>query len=182
MGYRALRCLLSAGVLAVLSACAGTPASLAPLPEPIPDLQQVVADPAAMKGDTVVWGGVIAELENTTTGTRLEVVSRPLDRQGRPRALDDSRGRFRAHSGDFLDPQIYREGREVTVRGAIHGIEEGTIGDYAYTFPVLQADAVYLWPRRTAPDPLRHDPFYDPFFGPWGPRPGWPYHAHPWYW
>ncbi|MGM0671173.1 MAG: Slp family lipoprotein, partial [Pseudomonadota bacterium] len=150
------RVLVAAGVMLLLAGCAGVPASLAPLPAAAPDREQVLADPDAVKGETVVWGGVIAAVKNTSGGTRLEVVARDLDRQGRPQEADRSPGRFRAVSSGFLDPQIYAEGREVTVRGVIQGTEEGTIGDYDYTFVTLQADAVYLWPRRPPPSE-RHD-------------------------
>ncbi|WP_024326882.1 Slp family lipoprotein [Thioalkalivibrio sp. AKL19] len=183
------RVLVAAGLMFLLVGCAGVPASLAPLPAAAPDREQVLADPAAAKGETVVWGGVIAAVENTSGGTRLEVVGRDLDRQGRPQEADRSPGRFRAVSSGFLDPQIYAEGREVTVRGVIQGTEEGTIGDYAYAFVTLQADAVYLWPRRPPPSERHHrdpfyDPLYDPFYSPWGPRYGayGRYHPHPWYW
>ncbi len=181
----AWRGLLVAALLAFLGGCAGVPANLAPLPATALERDQVLDDPAAVKGETVVWGGVIASIENTSGGTRLEVVGRELDRQGRPRESDRSAGRFRVVSGGFLDPQIYKEGREVTVRGAIHGTEEGSIGDYAYTFVTLQADSVHLWPRRPPPrERAYRDPFYDPFYDPWGPRYGLygRYHPHPWYW
>ncbi|WP_051080752.1 Slp family lipoprotein [Thioalkalivibrio sp. ALMg13-2] len=184
-----LRSLVLTGLLLLVTGCAGVPAALSPLPVAAPDRDQVLADPEAVKGETVVWGGVIADIENTSGGTRLEVVARELDRQGRPQEADRSPGRFRVVSSGFLDPQIYKEGREVTVRGVIHGIEEGRIGDYAYTFVTLQADAVYLWSRRPPPtergyrDPF-YGPFYDPFYSPWGPRYGLygRYHPHPWYW
>ncbi|WP_038059517.1 Slp family lipoprotein [Thioalkalivibrio sp. ALJT] len=180
----ALRGLLAAGVLWLLAGCAGLPADLAPLPDAAPDREQVLADPAAVRGETVVWGGVIADIENTSGGTRLEVVARELDREGRPRESDGSPGRFRAFSTGFLDPQIYSQGREITVRGSIQGTEEGHIGDYAYTFVSLQADAVHLWPRRPPlTDRRLHDPFYDPFYRPWGPRFGPPgrINAYSWF-
>ena len=37
-------------------------------------------------------------------------------------------------------------GREITVLGKLQGVEEGKIGDAPYSFPVLKADSVHLWP------------------------------------
>ena len=56
-------------------------------------------------------------------------------------------------------------GRELTVVGTLHGTLSQKVGDYDYTYPRVEADAVYLWPKRVPMQ--RYSPgFYDPFWGP----------------
>ncbi len=160
--------------------CAGTPEAIAPLPPEPLSRAEVLADPDGARGATVVWGGVIAAIDNRDDGTGLELVARSLDRAGRPRDSDRSEGRFRVWTPDFLDPQIYAPGREVTVRGEVDGVEHATIGEYPYPFVTLRATGVHLWPVREPPrEPLYHDPWfwpglYDPYWRsyPWRPAPG----------
>lgn len=172
-------CPALAGLLlaVLLVGCASIPEGIEPLPEEPLTRAEVLADPEATKGQAVVWGGVIAAVENTRDGTRLEIVARPLNREARPREVDQSEGRFRAYIDDFLDPQVYEEGREVTVRGRLAGIEEGTIGEFDYRFVRVDAQTAHLWAKRPPP---RDRYYYDP----WGP-PGYmgPYwRPHPYYW
>ncbi|MGM0553417.1 MAG: Slp family lipoprotein [Pseudomonadota bacterium] len=161
---------------ALLAGCAGIPETIAPLPQEMPSRAEVLADPEAARGTTVVWGGVIAAIDNREDGTRLELVARSLDRSGRPRDSDRSEGRFRAWTPEFLDPQIHAPGREVTVRGEVEGVERDAIGDYPYTYVTLRATGVHLWPVREPPrDPLYHDPWFWPGFY----DPYWRHHPHP---
>lgn len=174
----------------VLAGCASVPERLAPLPEDPVELSVARGDPAAVEGRLVVWGGVIAAVENTRDGTVLEVVKRSLDRDARPQPADVSPGRFRVYSDAFLDPRDHAPGREVTVRGRVAGSEEDRIGEHAYEFVRLEAEGVHLWERRPRPRDRYHDPWYDPLYGHWGPRgyygPGWRYpyprHHDPRYW
>jgi outer membrane lipoprotein len=43
------------------------------------------------------------------------------------------------------------------------------VGEFDYAYPRVEADVVYLWPKR--PIRVNYPPgFYDPFWGPgWGP-------------
>ena len=57
---------------------------------------------------TVRWGGTIVGIANTADNkTQVEIVSRPLQRSGRPINDDRTDGRFIAEFSDFLDPEIY---------------------------------------------------------------------------
>ncbi|WP_304412335.1 MULTISPECIES: Slp family lipoprotein [unclassified Thioalkalivibrio] len=160
-----------------VAGCASVPERLGPLPDQRLDLATVRADVAAAAGALVVWGGVVAGVENTDDGTRLEIVARPLGRDARPRETDVSPGRFRVWVDDFLEPRDHAPGREVTVRGRIAGSEEGRIGEHVYEFVQLEAEAVHLWERRPPPQDRRYDPWYDPWYHSGMPRgyygPGW---------
>jgi len=157
----------------LFTGCATIPEDLQPVPEVQPGLAEVRGDPEAFHGQAVVWGGTVASVTNLAEGTRLEIVSRPLGRDQRPLDVDRSDGRFQAFFAGFLDPQVHAPRREVTVRGRIVGIEEGSVGAFAYHFPLVEVDALHLWPVPP-PQVIYRDPFWDPW-GPWGPHWG-----HPW--
>jgi outer membrane lipoprotein len=180
--------ILPVGLLSLLflAGCAVVPETLEPVPEVQPGVAEVRANPEAAVGQTVVWGGVIAELSNRADGARLEIVARPLAGDARPRADESSLGRFRAFYPDFLEPEVYSRGREVTVRGEITGVAEGRIDEFPYVFPEVQASSVHLWPRPPRePQVIYRDPFWDPWWPnyrhPWGPTHGFYRHQWPWW-
>jgi len=54
------------------------------------------------------------------------------------------------------------------------------VGEYDYAYPRVEADVVYLWPKR--PVIVNYPPgFYDPFWGP-GFGPYWGGWGGPGYW
>jgi len=171
--------LLALLVPLLLAACASpVPRALreAP-PEPV-SLAEARSQPAALRGREVRWGGTLVAVHNLPERTRLEIVARPLDREGRPRPVDRSPGRFLAEVAGFLDPAVYAEGRDITVRGRLAGVVHGRIGQHPYDYPLVRVEVHYLFPprRRVAPEPW--PAWYDdPFF----PYPWYP-HPPPWFW
>lgn len=165
----------------LLGACASPiPQAIRQVPADNPSLAAVRANAAGYLGQQVRWGGTIIETENREDATRLLVLERPLTRSGRPDHTDDSGGRFIAIVPDFLEPEVYAPDRRFTVTGTLLRTEAGKVGDYPYTYPVVQADAWYLWPANPewppgypAPWGYRlwyHDPWY---YDPWYPYGYW---------
>ncbi|MCV2885096.1 Slp family lipoprotein [Aestuariibacter sp. AA17] len=157
-----------------LAGCSSVPDSIK-LPEStsLPAFEQVVAIPENHKGKMVRFGGVIAEIENKEQGTLVELVQFPLKSYGRPLVSDDSPGRFRAYVKGFLDPMVYKKGRSITFTGTFRGIEEGTVGEHKYGFPVIDANGYHLWKEikevEVSSIQLWHHPFwinhtYYPFY------------------
>ena len=94
----------------------------------------------------VRWGGTIAGVTNLESGvTQLEVVSRPLRRNGRPLHNDKSDGRFLAEVNEFLDPEIVKTGRDITVTGTASGVREGSVGEAVYAFPLVKVESYHYW-------------------------------------
>lgn len=140
-------------------------------------IAQVREQPQQSRGTVVRWGGNIVSTRNERDHTLLEIVARDLDSEGRPLEEDRSLGRFLMKTQGFLDPAIYKSEREVTVRGTIVDVVTQSIGEFRYTYPLVQADDVYLWKPRPSPQP-RYPYYYDPFFyDPWHPM--WPYYYRP---
>lgn len=167
--------LLASMLALLLSACATTPAALSG--GPFPAITPRMAQQRDTVGERVRWGGVIVSTMPTPKETCIEILSRPLDTQGRPRDTDQTDGRFISCAQGFRDPAVYAPGREVTVIGTLAPSVVRKIGDFDYHYPSLPADVLYLWPKREEylPPPYYYDPFWDPFWRPW-PYYRWPYY------
>ncbi|MDY6973915.1 MAG: Slp family lipoprotein, partial [Thermodesulfobacteriota bacterium] len=74
-------------------------------------------------------GGKIIKTENKKEGTLIEVPELPLDKSGRPKDVDTTKGRFLALHEDYLDAAIYPPGREVTVIGKVNGTRLLPLGE-----------------------------------------------------
>lgn len=170
----------------VLSACASqVPPLIREAPANNPSQAVVRAQAADYLGRQVRWGGTIIETVNREEATWLTVLGRPLGASGKPGFSDESDGRFIAIVPEFLDPKVYAPDRRVTVTGTLLRTEAGKVGEYAYTYAVVQAVAWYLWPMETERpygyddpwvyDPWYYRPWYDPFYL-YGSPYGYPYH------
>jgi outer membrane lipoprotein len=140
--------------------------------------QIVQKDPGEFLGKTVLWGGVIVKTTNRQDETILEVRQSELDIEKRPKSPDSSAGRFIVRHAGFLDPVIYKEGREITVAGEIAGKEVLPLGGIQYTYSVILAKEIHLWERI---DPLYYRyPYWDypPYWGPYWSPYGYPYWRH----
>lgn len=163
------------GVLCLLlSACAY------PISRPLRDeakrdlaFPTALQDPTTYRGAVVIWGGIIIDTLNYPGGTEITVLETPLDSGGEPGDEESSRGRFIAKSLRFLDPEIYKNGRKITVAGEITGQETRALGAMQYRYPVLMIKELHLWKRD------RFTYVYPPYYrDPWDwyyPR-YWPYY------
>lgn len=152
-----------------LGGCATVPPQIAGQDFAALTPQQAASENA--HGPRVRWGGEIIHVEPRSDSTCLEVLSRELYADARPNRRGESNGRFIACGKGFYDPAIYTKGRDVTVVGKLAGTERRKVGEYDYTYAQVDADGVYLWPKREYVgyyDPWW--PYYDPI---WGSYPGW---------
>ena len=108
--------------------------------------EQLLENPEAHKGKTVLLGGTIIETQNFSERTHLVILQRPLGFRKRPIAEDVSRGRFIINTPGFLDPAIYRNERKITVVGSVMGTEVRALGKTEYSYPVVEKKELYLWP------------------------------------
>jgi outer membrane lipoprotein len=132
--------------IAMLAACSRPPR---PLVGEFPRTTVRDAQDADHSGERVRWGGTLSDADPRRDETCFEVVSRPLDRRAGPRWTDETYGRFIACAPGFYDPDVYGPDREVTVVGTIEGSRVDKVGDYDYTFPLVRAEVIHLWPERS---------------------------------
>lgn len=169
---RNLRFLLLPVCLVLVGACAVRPQ---PLAGDFPDFQPDQATQRSV-GARVRWGGTVVETRPQSGQTCLEILAMDLARDYRPLYSDDARGRFIACKQDFLEPETFRPGRQVTVIGRLDEFSTGNVGEYQYRYPRVDAETVYLWPE--GPDYGRYpaDVYY---VTPWPYYHGfYPYYFH----
>lgn len=157
----------------VLTACAaGVPESIRdPQVTPI-GVAQARAAPDRHLGQRVRWGGTIIAVTNGERTTEIEILARPLGRDGAPEANAAGEGRFIAEAAGFLDPAEYPKDRELTVVGILTGTLTRAVGDYPYVYPVVRTESRHLWPEAPTAVPYGPPypwfwPWYDPWYGPW---------------
>lgn len=173
---------LATAALLISTGCAHRGPDVIRLAEVQPvTVAQAKATPGQFKGTRVRWGGTLVRVENRERETLIEILSRPLDRDGYPDVEGTAGARFLARLDGFIDPAEYAAKRLITVVGRINGTTEGLIGEYAYRYMLMDVDAVHLWPvpppRPCCPVYPRYDPWYyswyDPWYGPRWRRPYW---------
>ncbi len=167
---------LLTSLCAVLISCAPFSRNLMDQVDPSVGLQNVQRDPQPYVGKTVLWGGVIIQSQVQQNTTLITVRQTDLDYEKRPTHLDRSTGRFLIRYQGFLDPAIYREGREITVIGQVAGREVLSIDRTQYAFPVVQAKEIHLWERQPAYQPYYYYPppwYWDPYPFGWRRYPYW---------
>ncbi|MCB1568649.1 MAG: Slp family lipoprotein [Xanthomonadales bacterium] len=153
--------------LASLAGCASAP------PKPLRgEFAAIVPTQAAGNGqigDQVRWGGRIIAVQPTPQETCIELLSRELSSSAKPSGNPDhSQGRFLACRNGFYDPAIFTNERDVTVTGRIVAYETRQIGEYAYRYPRVAADVIYLWPEQSETRAYYADPFWPMHYGAWG--------------
>lgn len=135
--------------------------------------EQLSRQTNAYKGEVVILGGYILETVNNPDTSIIEVLQTPLDSRDKPKTRDLSKGRFLIRSERFLDPEIYSQGRKLTVAGKVVGVQEQPLDKTTYRYPVIEALELHLWPAEE-PSVSPYPPYY---YG-W-PHPWWPW--YPWY-
>ncbi len=136
--------ILPTAVLLGLTGCAQLPTELHARSEPVQtDYSQWQQSPDTF--DNVRVGGVIASIENLSDKTRIEIVNLPLNSLGKPDISQEPQGRYRVYLVGYVEPMAFMPGRLISVVGQSDGVEKGKVGDYPYTFPVLNAYGHRLW-------------------------------------
>ncbi len=108
--------------------------------------EQARAGMDRLEGTRVLWGGVVVASTNREETTRLEILAHPLDRRQRPRTQAQSGPRFLAIHQGYLETADFAPGRSVTLTGPLVGLHEGQVGEAPYTYPVVAAEDLHLWP------------------------------------
>jgi len=153
----------------LLSGCAPISKELRSRTDTALSFSEVLQNPETYRGKIVIWGGEIIEAINQKDGTTLiEVLQRPLDWMEAPKGREASGGRFLILVEKYLDPYIFRRGREITVAGEILGEKRRLIGEMEYRYRFVLSRQIYLW-REPCYAYLRpYYPYYPwRYYGPW---------------
>lgn len=117
---------------------------------------ELISDPDKYIGETLLVGGEIIETRPAKDRSEIMVLQLPLDREARPTSGSRSEGRFLIQSDQFFDPEIYKKGRRLTLVGRMAGKEIRPIGNFDYTYPLLEPVEIKIWSRQTTSYPRFH--------------------------
>ncbi len=178
--------LLFGTLLVALSGCASYPVSKNLRQEAKPvTLAQVAANPGAYTGTIVIWGGRVIQTANDTNGGSLYVLQLPLNRYETPTWHGPSSGRFIARSKDFIDPEVFKKGRLVTIAGEVTGVVTKPVQTVQYAHPVVGIRELHPWHVVSHPPyfPGGYWGWYGPgWYGPGWYGPPWGYYGLEWDW
>lgn len=166
-----------------MTGCASKlPQTIAAPPADAISATQVQQTAEAFAGKQIRWGGEILEVANTEQHTDVLVVGRELEKDGEPIANSQVDARFIARFPGFQEPAEFPAGKRLTVSGTLSGVEVRKVGEYDYSYPVINAGEFHRWPEKKAYDraPYRYPPYYG-----WGRYPGrlwWGYPGYPYRW
>jgi starvation-inducible outer membrane lipoprotein len=106
--------------------------------------KEVLYDPQEFIGDTVTWGGRIANVSTIPDGIELMITEIPLDDITRPDATQHSRGRFVVQgTAQQLPRDSLKIGDRVRATGMVSGSVTRPLGkEKQYTYPVLKVVAI----------------------------------------
>jgi len=131
--------------------------------------------PEEAQGKIVLLGGTIVQTVPKPEETEIEVVQKQVSSSGEPYLTDKSEGRYLVVVNRFLDPAIYRSGRDITVAGEVQGSVLRRLGEIDYRYPVIAALEIYLWKEPLSPQAYPYAyPFGYPYY-----RRGWLYPSYP---
>lgn len=114
--------------------------------------------PQQFAGKNVLWGGIIIDTIVKSDATFLNVMQKSLDSKNRPVEEAVSSGRFLVRHPGFLDPQVYKPGRELTVIGTVTGGDLQPTGELRYSGPVIESKQLHVWEERAK---YRRPPSWD---------------------
>lgn len=109
------------------------------------------ANPEQYRGTLLMLGGMIVDTRNTKEGSRIEVLQKPLDGEGRPLETDETGGRFLVVSSQFLDAAVFHRGRTITVIGEVAGQRTLPLDEIEYRYPEVTAKSLHLWSPSSGP-------------------------------
>lgn len=173
---------LSLALVVLLAGCASMPDELK-VPEGTNLAAYNLAREGQEVGKTARWGGVVTGVTNLKDKTRIEVMFTSLTNSGRPSLDNPSPGRFYAYVDGFVDPVSIPKGYRIALIGTVGQAQKGQVGDFSYTYPVLNVSNFKLWAPQQQVDyyPDRWGPYWgSPFgygYGYWGD----PFFYHPYY-
>jgi outer membrane lipoprotein len=117
---------------------------------------ELISNPDKYIGETVLLGGEIIETRPAKNRSEIMVLQLPLDSEAQPMPKSRSKGRFLIQSDQFLDPEIYKKGRRLSLVGRIIGKEIRPIGNFDYTYPLFEPIEMKVWSQQTVSGPLFH--------------------------
>ncbi|MDT8407408.1 MAG: Slp family lipoprotein [Methylococcales bacterium] len=132
---------------ASLAACSHIPEPIRTAPVLDISLAAARKNPEFYRDKAVRWGGTLLSVSNLEHSSQLQILGYPLRSNGRPDQAAQTQGRFLATTEQFIDPEAYKSGTEITLSGQLTGSETLIVGKTQITVPVVSASYIYPWPQ-----------------------------------
>ncbi|MDD5273268.1 MAG: Slp family lipoprotein [Methylovulum sp.] len=130
----------------LLTACSTLPPAITQAPSYDLSYFEASQNLDKYKNAPVRWGGVVVDVANEQNRSLIQILSYPLNGQGRPLTDQPHQGRFVISSPEFLDPAVYEKDSPITVAGVLVGGIERTVDKKTLHLPLLTVTAMHLWP------------------------------------
>ncbi|OUR73505.1 hypothetical protein A9Q92_01150 [Methylophaga sp. 42_8_T64] len=141
-----LLCLL----VVLFSGCSSLPPAIQSAPADDIQPQQITrSNIEQYRGSAVRWGGKIIKVNNDDSQSVIQLLAYPLASYGNVRSNKDNQGRFLAITNQFLDPEVYEQGRFVTFAGTISSQQTVLIDKKSLELPVISITEMHLWPEKS---------------------------------
>jgi outer membrane lipoprotein len=121
--------------------------------DPTLSYAELAASPASHAGRVVLLAGTIVEVTNLQDSTRLTLLQYPTGGRGQPRTHRPSGGRFLLLTPGYLEAEVYRPGRALSVIGEVEGQQALPLGETTYGYPVITPKELHLWPADEGQSP-----------------------------
>ncbi len=131
----------------MIASCAVIPKQIRSESEPQVPFDKLVKEVDNYIGKTVILGGYILEVKNMPDETYVTVLQTPLSLGDEPKSRDYSKGRFIVSHNGFLDPEVYKKDRKITVAGIVNSIEAQMVEKTSYLYLKIKSRSIYLWPQ-----------------------------------
>lgn len=138
--------LLITGLLSLLIGCASAPNFDTSQVDRSVTPSSAIAETQINLGKTVIWGGTILDTRNLKNSTQIEILGYPLNSSHRPLLNKKPLGRFIIKYPGYLESKNYSQGRQLSILGKVSGKQTSKVGESNYTYPVIKADKLHLWP------------------------------------
>jgi len=115
--------------------------------DPTLSYAELAASPASHIGRIVLLAGTIVDVTNLQDSTRLTLLQYPTGRRSQPRTHRPSGGRFLLLTPGYLEAEVYRPGRALSVIGEVTGQQDLPLGEATYSYPVIAPKELHLWPE-----------------------------------
>lgn len=142
-----LRVFLVLVLTGMLASCASTPSFDVTDVDRALTPANVIDEPVLSLEKVALWGGTILGLKNLQESTQIEMLAYPLDSSHRPRLEEKTLGRFIIRHQGYLEPEVFTQGKLLSVVGEVGQSVTGKIGDSDYTYPLIHSRNIHLWTR-----------------------------------
>lgn len=118
--------------------------------------EEVIANEKTWAGSRVQWGGKVLSVFNESASGRIEILTFPIDENGRPDDSLPAGRRIFARSQGYIESASYPVGTLITINATIRGTEIKSIGRQDYQYVSVDINSMTSWASSAFSKPTVH--------------------------